>query len=114
MTTVTLDMPDKLARRVESLGRWLPTVIEISLLALKTPAVETASEIVEFLASSPSPSEVHTYHASQRAHARMQRLLALNQAGQLSEHETKELDELLKLEHVIVSLKATRSSKYGA
>lgn len=107
MTTVTLDMPDKLARQVELIGRWLPTVIEISLLALKTPAVETAGEIIEFLTSRPSAFEVHAYHASERAQARMQRLLALNRAGQVSEAEIKELDELLKLEHIVTALKAT-------
>jgi hypothetical protein len=56
MATITL--PDELAKRVEFFSRWLPTVLEISLLALKTPAVETASEIIEFLASNPSPGKV--------------------------------------------------------
>ncbi|MDQ3460108.1 MAG: hypothetical protein M3498_12525 [Deinococcota bacterium] len=105
MATVTL--PDELAKRVEPFSRWLPTVLETSLLALKTPAVETASELVEFLASNPLAGEVHAYHVSERAQARMSRLLALNQAGVLGEAEARELDELIKLEHLIITLKAS-------
>ncbi len=36
----------------------------------------------------------------------MSRLLALNQAGLLGEAETAELDELLRLEDLFISLKA--------
>jgi hypothetical protein len=37
----------------------------------------------------------------------MSRLLALNHAGILSEAEARELDELIKLEHLIITLKAS-------
>ncbi|MDQ3397774.1 MAG: hypothetical protein M3511_08405 [Deinococcota bacterium] len=104
MATITL--PDELAKRVEPFSRWLPTVLEISLLALKTPAIKTASEIVEFLTSNPSPREVHAYHVSKHAQVRMKRLLALNRAGVLGEAEARELDELISLEHLIITLKA--------
>lgn len=76
MTTVTL--PDELAERVAPFSRWLPTVLEISLLAFKTLAVETAGELIEFLATNPSPRNVHAYHASERAQGRMNKLLTLN------------------------------------
>jgi len=99
-------LPDELAKRVEPFGRWLPTIIEISLLKLKTSAAETASEVIEFLATSPSVQDVHAYQVSPRAHARMQRLLDLNRAGLLGEVEAAELDELIKLEQLIISLKA--------
>jgi hypothetical protein len=104
MATVTL--PDELAKRVEPFGRWLPTIIEISLLKLKTPAAETASEVIEFLATSPSAQDVHAYHVSPRAYARIERLLELNRAGLLGEADAAELDELLKIEQLMTSLKA--------
>lgn len=109
MASVTL--PDELAARVAPFGRWVPTVLEISLLALKTPAALTAGELVEFLATNPSPREVHTYHASERAQARMSRLLVLNQAGALGEAEGRELDERIKLEHLVITLKAGLSAE---
>ena len=102
----TIILPDELAERVAPFSRWLPTVLEISLLKLKTPATETASELITFLATNPSAQEVEAYHASERSQARMSQLLALNQAGVISKAEAEELDELLKLEHVVISLKA--------
>jgi hypothetical protein len=109
MATVTL--PDELAARVAPFSRWLPVVLEVTLLAFKTPAVEAAGELIEFLATNPSPSKVHAYHASERAQERMSRLLTLNQAGVLGEAEQRELDELIKLEHLIITLKAGLSAE---
>jgi hypothetical protein len=47
-----------------------------------------------------------TFHVSERAQARLQRLLALNEAGLLGEDEQRELDELEQIEHIMVMLKA--------
>lgn len=109
MASVTL--PDELAARVAPFSRWVPTVLEVGLLALKTPAVETAGELVEFLAINPSPQEVQAYHVSKRAQVRMNRLLTLNQAGALGEAEQRELDELIKLEYLIIILKSGLSAE---
>jgi len=46
------------------------------------------------------------YHVSKQAQERLQRLLALNEAGMLSETEQLELDELQRMEHIIIMLKA--------
>ena len=73
---------------------------------LKTPAAEMSSEIIDFLLRNPTLDEVMTYHASDRAQRRLQRLLALNEAGLLSEEEHAELAELDKLEHIVIMLKA--------
>ena len=73
---------------------------------LKTPAAEMSSEIIDFLLRNPTLDEVLTYHASDRAQRRLQRLLALNEAGLLSEAEQEELAELDKLEHIVIMLKA--------
>jgi hypothetical protein len=69
-------------------------------------AAATATEVIEFLAQTPTQEEVLAYHASERSQARLQRLLALNAAGQLGEAEQQELDELQHIEHIIVMLKA--------
>jgi len=42
---------------------------------------------------------------SESAQMRLRRLLALNEAGYLSEAENAELDELQRLEHIIIMLK---------
>ena len=104
MATVTL--PDDLAERIEPFGQWLPAVLEISLLGLQTPASRTAGEIIAFLSTGPSADEVAAHRASTRSQERVSRLLALNQAGLLGEAEAEELDELLRLENLLITLKA--------
>lgn len=99
-------MPESLLKRVEPFSRWLPSILEVSLLEFNTPAAVAAHEVVAFLAGNPSPEEVSRYRAPAQRQAWMDRLLTLNSAGAISEAEQRELDELLKLEHVVVMLKA--------
>ena len=106
MVQITMQVPDPLARQILPARRWLPAVLELSLAQLKTPAAEISSEIIDFLLRNPTLDEVLTYHASDRAQRRLQRLLALNEAGLLSEEEHAELAELDKLEHIVIMLKA--------
>src|SRR5690606_23280148 len=106
MIDMTFTVPDELAERLEPIGPWLPTVIELGLLGFRTRAAAAVSEVVGFLATNPSPSEVLKFHLSDEAQMRLRRLLALNSEGVLSLEEQEELDELARLEHVLVMLKA--------
>ena len=106
MIEMTMQVPDELAQRLRPMSPWLPTVLELSLVGFKTPAVQTASEIIDFLSMGPSPSEVVAYTVSQRAQERARRLLALNKAGMLSAEEQTELDEVEQIEHIMILLKA--------
>jgi hypothetical protein len=105
MTAITMEVPDELAQRLMPLSAWLPTVLELGLVGFRTPAVQTASEIIRFLANGPSPQEVVDFHVSDRAQQRLRRLLALQAAGQLSPDELAELDELERVEHIVIMLK---------
>ena len=102
---LTLQVPDRLADRLRPLSPWLPTVLELSLVGFKTRAVQTASELVAFLSASPSAEEIIDYTVSEEAQQRLRRLLALNEAGLLSEEEQVELDEIEQIEHVMLMLK---------
>lgn len=106
MSALTLDIPDTLAHRIEPLKPWLPAVLELALMGLKTQAAATASDIIEFLSASPAPEQILDYHASEQSQRRLQRLLALNESGLLGETEQRELDELEKIEHLVILLKA--------
>jgi hypothetical protein len=106
MVEIKMQVPDNLAQRLQPMHDWLPTVLELSLVGFKTQAVQTASEIVEFLAKGPSSNEVMSYHVSDRAQERLRRLLAINEAGLASEEEQAELDEIDRIEHIMVLLKA--------
>ncbi len=105
MVQMTLQLSDELAERCRAVGPWLSTVIELSLCGFKTPASATVSEVIEFLGGNPPPDEITTFHVSESAQGRLRRLLALNEAGLLSLSEKAELDELQRLEHMIIMLK---------
>ena len=106
MVEMTVQVPDRLAQRLRPMSPWLATVLELSLVGFKTPAVQTASEIIDFLSTGPSLSEVAAYTVSERAQERLRRLLALNEAGMLSSEEQAELDEIEQIEHIMTLLKA--------
>ena len=106
MVQMTIHLPTTIAERIQPLSLWLPTILELSFVGFKTLATITATEVIEFLSSNPKPVEVLNFHVSERAQARLQRLLTLNQVGLLGEDEQCELDELQKIEHIIVMLKA--------
>src|SRR4029450_235662 len=98
MVQMTLNISDELAERLQPLGAWLPTVLELTLVGCKTVAAATATEVLEFLAQNPTPEEVLAYHASERAQTRLQRLLALNAAGLLGEHGRQHVDDTHPIE----------------
>lgn len=105
MVQMTMQVSNDLAKRLQPIRYWLPTILELSFVGFKTLATETATEIIQFLSANPSPQDVLNYHVSKRAQARLRRLLALNEAGVLGEMEKLELDELQQIEHIIIMLK---------
>ncbi len=107
MATLTLNVSDTLAERVEPFSRWLPTILEISVLGFTTPALQVANETITFLASNPSEQAVRNFKFSPKIQQRMDELLEHNRESSLTESEMSELDELLRLEHVIIMLKAS-------
>ncbi len=106
MIDITVRVPDALAEKLKPMRAWLPFVLELSLVGFRTSASQTVSEVIEFLASAPSPTEVLGYKASERAQERVKRLLSLNSAGIISSDEQLELDELERVEHIVTLLKA--------
>jgi predicted amidohydrolase len=106
MSTITVQVPDKLAQRLRPMSPWLATVLEISLAGFETSAARITSEIIAFLSTGPSPVQVSAYTISEASQERLRRLLALNEAGLLSTEEQNELDEIEQIEHIMVMLKA--------
>jgi hypothetical protein len=105
MVQMTMQVHKDLAKRIKPIRYWLPTILELSLVGFKTPATETASEIIEFLSTNPSSQMVLDHQVSKRAQERLRRLLALNEAGILGEMEQLELDEIQQIEHIMIMLK---------
>lgn len=114
MVELTMQLPDSLAERINPIRRWLPTILEMGLVGFKTSATETAAELIEFLESEPTPIDVYEFHVSDRAQERLMRLLALNNAGLLGKTEQRELDELERIEHIVIMLKAQVATELQA
>ena len=108
MATITL--PDDLAERVAPFDRWLPAILEVSLLGLKTPVHVAGADLVTFLSSNPPVEEVLAYRLSSPIQARVDALLERNRQGALSAAEETELDDYLELEHVVRMLKIELSA----
>ncbi len=106
MVELKLQVPDELAQRVQPMGPWLPVILELGLLGCRTQAAAAAVEMIELLTRNPTPQQVLEYHVSEATQERSRRLLALNEAGLLGQDEQQELDELDRLEHLVVMLKA--------
>jgi hypothetical protein len=111
MFQMTMQVQDNLAKRIQPIGFWLPTIIELSLIGFKTLATATATEIIQFLSTNTEPQDLLEYHVSYESQQQLQRLLALNEAGMLSQTEQLELDELQQIEHIIIMLKAQVAEK---
>lgn len=111
MVQMTMQVSDELAERIQPISSWLPTIIEIGLIGFNTLAASTATEVIRFLSQNPSSQALLKYHVSKRAQERLRRLIALNEAGMLSEGEQLELDELQQIEHIVIMLKAQVAEK---
>lgn len=111
MTELILQLPDELAERIGRSGRWVPAILELSLDGYGTRAASVANEIIAFLSTNPSPEAVLRFHVSEEAQDRLRRLLTLNTAGLASHEEQAELDELERIEHLVVLLKAQIESE---
>lgn len=106
MVQMTVQLPEDLAARIRPLDRWLPAILKLSLLGLRTAASASAAEVLELLLRNPTPQEFLNFYVSEQQQARSRRLLDLNESGLLSDAEQLELDELGRLEHLVILLKA--------
>lgn len=111
MPSLTLDLSEQLQDKVKPFSRWVPAILEVSLLNLRTPAHGAASEFIEFLTSNPSEQIVSGYKLSEVFQERVEVLLEKNRVGTLSKDETTELDDYMRLEHVIRVIKLKLKSK---
>lgn len=105
MRTITLDVPDELADQLAEMRDRLP---ELLALSLQQPAVPASvyRDILTFLASNPTPAQMAAFEPNPEVRQRLQTLLDRNLSGHLTPAEEAELDELERIEHVVVMLKA--------
>jgi len=80
-------------------------------MAISTPELTPADEVMDFLLSAPSPEAVIALRPSEAAQKRLRDLLDGNRQGTLNDAERAELDAYLQLEHFVRRLKIRAQEK---
>jgi hypothetical protein len=116
MTTITLDVPDDLVARLDPLRDGLADLISQALElmpesrqanGIRVPgAYPVFDEIIDFLASGPTPEQIIEHKASPAVQARLEELLDKNREEGLTEAETAEMNTFRQINHLMILLKA--------
>jgi len=106
MVTMTIQVPDSLAKKIYSIQDRLPEVLALGLDELSPVPNEIYRYILEFLVSRPSPQEIVKFGPTPDMQERASELLEKNRQGTLTKPESKELDEYVRINHLVTMLKA--------
>jgi hypothetical protein len=109
LSSVKFDIPQELAARLHPLKDQLPRILELGLRelnAITQPDFEGAAEILEFLASLPTPEEILALHPSKNLQDRISNLLKKNRTVGLTSAEQREWEQYQYLEHLVRVAKA--------
>jgi hypothetical protein len=91
---ITIEVPDRLGEQLQQLGDRLPEALDRAIQELtstETAAYQDDRQIVELLASQPSPEVVLSIRPTPALQARMSELLAQNKSATLTRSEEVEL-----------------------
>jgi len=69
-------------------------------------ALEPYEEIVDFIAAGSTPQAVVAFRPSTEAQTRVAMLVGRSKVGRISNEEQAELDDYMRLEHLMVMAKA--------
>lgn len=106
MVEITLQVPEDLAERLQSVREQLPEILEIGLQYSRPLSIRAYAQVLEFLATAPTPAEILTFRPSPAIQTKVNRLLSRHKAGTLTPDEESELDRIGDLEHILMALKA--------
>ena len=106
MVEITLQVPEDLAERLQSVREQLPEILEIGLQYSRPLSIRAYAQVLEFLATAPTPAEILTFRPSPAIQAEVNRLLSRHKAGTSTSDEESELDRIGDLEHILMALKA--------
>lgn len=115
MATITLEVPDELARQLENVGDGLPGLLAYALdlagLPKRDASYESSqkppwNEVFAFLGGEPTVDEILEFKISDEAQDRLEELLEINREGSISQQESDELDAFGEIDHMFILLKA--------
>ncbi len=101
---ITVDVPPELAQEVDRYRDHLPELLRQGVAALQVTSDQVGQdevEIMQILASRPTPEEIMALQPSSTMQSRVSSLLAKNKAERLTTAEERELERFLTLEHLV-------------
>lgn len=113
MTTITLEVPDSLASQLTPLRDRLPDILQQTVGAWSLNAAPNQivksfpvyEEMMDFLASGPTPEQIIAHKVSRSLQRRLESLLDKQREAGLTEEETAELNAFDQVNDVMSSLK---------
>lgn len=105
---ITVDIPEELAKRLNLLQDKLPQILELGLRELDASSqtgFSGVAEILEFLASLPTPEEIIALRPSETLQAQIDNLLEKSREG-LTSLEEQAWEYYQFLEHLVRIAKA--------
>jgi hypothetical protein len=110
---IVLNVPDDLGEKLQQLGDRLPELLDRALDEFTTQpdaspdrVSQDELQILDILASQPSPDRVLAIRPTAKLQSRMSELLDRRKAGELPQSEEAELDRYLLIEHWVRLAKA--------
>lgn len=101
---VTLDLPDELAVQINTLEDKLPQILELGLREFKATSqtgFKGIAEVLEFLATLPSPQEIIALRPSKILQTEIDTLLEKNKTIGLTPKEEEKWEQYQYLEHLV-------------
>lgn len=101
---VTLNIPDELAMRLDSLQDKLPQILELGLRELNASSqhgFSGAAQVFEFLAQLPTPEEILALRPSEELRIQIDALLEKNRNTGLTPEEEQKWQHYEYLEHLV-------------
>lgn len=109
MSQITWNLPDDLIVRLRSFEAQLPQILELGLRELNASSqkgLNGVADLLEFLASLPSPEEILALHPSEALQNQINVLLEKNRAGELRSEDKQRWEQYEYLEHLVRLAKA--------
>lgn len=119
MAQLTIEIPDELLARLKPIEQQLPKLLwqllePTNLLASTDPGKQAPvtdiptvyQEVLDFLITRPTPSEIASFKVSSQVQQRLQALLERNRSGTLTPTEEEELEVYEQLDYLMMLLKA--------
>ncbi len=106
MLEMTIQVPEPLVEELTSQRERLPEVLAYGLQQLSPLPNEIYQYILQFLISNPSAEEVLAFGPTPSMQTRIDLLMEKNRNGSLTPLEERELDEYVRINHLVTMIKA--------